>query len=76
MAFDVDAAKLIGAGLAVLGVNGAAIGVGRIFASLIDSIARNPSTIKELRTFAFTGAALAEALGIFSLLVAILIFFK
>lgn len=73
---EVDSAKLIGAGLAVLGVNGAAIGVGMIFSSLIDSIARNPSTIKEMRTFAFTGAALAEALGIFSLLVAILIFFK
>ena len=73
---DVEAAKLLGAGLAVLGVNGAALGVGRIFSSLIDSIARNPSAKEDMTKFAFIGAGLTEALGIFALLITILIFFK
>lgn len=73
---EFEAAKLIGAGLAVLGVNGAALGVGRIFASLIDSIARNPSAKEDMTKFAFIGAGLTEALGIFALLITILIFFK
>jgi F0F1-type ATP synthase membrane subunit c/vacuolar-type H+-ATPase subunit K len=71
---ELAAAKLIGAGLAVLGVNGAALGVGRIFASLIDAIGRNPAAKDDMTKFAFMGAAFAEALGIFALLVAFLIF--
>lgn len=73
---EIEAAKLLASGLAVLGVTGAALGVGRIFSSMIDSIARNPSAKKEMQTFAYVGAALCEALGIFALLVAFMIFFK
>jgi len=72
---DIEAAKFLGAGLAVLGVIGAAIGVGNIFSSLISSVARNPSAKKELQTFAYIGMALTEALGIFALLVAFLILY-
>ena len=73
---DIEVAKLIGAGIAVLGLNGAALGVGRIFSSLLDSISRNPSVKDDLTKFAFIGAGLTEALGIFALLITILIFFK
>jgi len=73
---EFESAKLIGAGVAVLGVTGAALGVGRIFSSLIDSIARNPSAKDDMSKFAFVGAGLTEALGIFALLIAIMIFFK
>jgi F0F1-type ATP synthase membrane subunit c/vacuolar-type H+-ATPase subunit K len=37
------AAKLIGAGLATIALAGAALGVGLIFAALIQSVSRNPS---------------------------------
>ncbi len=73
---ELEAAKMIGAGIAVLGVIGAAMGVGRVFASLIESIARNPSAKNDMQTFAFVGAALAEGLGIFALVIAFMIFLK
>lgn len=70
---ELEAAKMLGAGIAVLGVIGAAIGVGRVFASLIESIARNPSAKKDMQGLAFVGAALAEGLGIFALVVAFML---
>jgi len=36
-------AKFIGAGIATLGLIGAGIGVGNVFASLIQGVSRNPS---------------------------------
>ena len=42
------AAKLIGAGLATIALAGAAVGVGLIFAALIQGTSRNPSLRKEL----------------------------
>ena len=73
---EVDSAKLIGAGLAVLGVNGAAIGVGLIFSSFIDSIARNPSAREQIFPVGILGFALTEAVALFALLIAFLILFK
>ncbi|MEQ9434231.1 MAG: ATP F0F1 synthase subunit C, partial [Hyphomonas sp.] len=40
---EVQAAKLLGAGLAVIGVIGSGIGIGTIFASFIQAVGRNPS---------------------------------
>jgi len=37
------AAKLIGAGLATIALAGAALGVGIIFAALIQGVSRNPA---------------------------------
>lgn len=37
------AAKYIGSGIATLGLIGAGIGVGTVFASLIQGVSRNPS---------------------------------
>lgn len=73
---EFESAKLLAAAIAALGVTGAALGVGRIFSSIIDSIARNPSAKNEMQTFAYVGAALAEGLGIFALAIAFMIFFK
>jgi F-type H+-transporting ATPase subunit c len=66
------AAKLIGAGLATIALGGAAIGVGLIFAALIGGISRNPSLRQELFNTAILGFALAEALGLFSLMMSLL----
>jgi len=69
------AAKYIGAGLACSGLIGAGAGIGLIFASLITSTARNPQLRGQLFTYAILGFALAEATGLFALMVAFLVFY-
>lgn len=66
------AAKLIGAGLATIALAGAALGVGLIFAALIQSVSRNPSQRQELFNLAILGFALTEALGLFALMMALI----
>ncbi len=70
-----DAAKFIGAGLAAIGMGAAAIGVGTIFGNFLTGALRNPSAADGQFGRAFIGAALAEGLGIFAFLVAILLLF-
>lgn len=66
------AAKLIGAGLATIALGGAAIGVGLVFSALIIGVSRNPSQRQELFSNAIQGFALAEALGLFAQMMALL----
>lgn len=68
--------KFIGVGLMAFGMLGAALGVGNIFSSLLNSIARNPSAADQLQRMAFIGAGLAEAMGLFSFVIAMLIIFS
>ncbi|WOR14451.1 F0F1 ATP synthase subunit C [Hyphomonas sp. FCG-A18] len=67
--------KYIGAGLACFGMIGAAIGVGNIFGSFLDGALRNPSAAAQQTGNLFVGAALAEALGLFAFVVAMLLLF-
>ena len=67
--------KYLGVGLCAMGMLGAAIGVGNIFSSLVNAIARNPSAEQQMVKAAFIGAGLAEAMGLFSFLLAILLLF-
>ena len=71
----VDAAKLIGAGLASIGLVGAGAGIGGVFGSLLNSVSRNPSLRRELMRTALLGFALTEATALFSLMMAFLILF-
>jgi len=70
-----QSAKLIGAGLATIGLAGAGAGIGTVFAALINSMARNPSLQKQLFTYAILGFALTEAIALFALMMAFLILF-
>jgi F-type H+-transporting ATPase subunit c len=72
---DPVAAKYIGAGLACLGMGGAGIGVGLIFANYLAGALRNPSAADSQFARLIFGFAVTEALGIFSLLVALLLLF-
>ena len=67
--------KFIGVGLAVFGMVGAALGVGNIFSSLLNSIARNPSAGDQMPRMAFIGAGLVEAMGLFSFVIAMILIF-
>jgi F-type H+-transporting ATPase subunit c len=70
-----QSAKLIGAGLATIGLAGAGAGIGTVFAALINSMARNPSLQKQLFAYAILGFALTEAIALFALMMAFLILF-
>lgn len=70
------AAKYIGSGLACSGLIGAGVGIGVIFSSLISSTARNPQIRGQLFTYAILGFALAEATGLFALMVAFLLLYS
>ena len=70
------AAKYIGAGIACSGLIGAGLGIGNIFASLISSTARNPQLKGQLFAYAILGFALAEATGLFSLMIAFLVLYS
>lgn len=72
---EAEAAKYIGAGLACLGMAGAALGLGNIFGNFLSGALRNPSAAEGQFTNLLLGFALTEALGIFSLLVALLLLF-
>ena len=50
---EVEAAKMIGAGLAVIALAGVGVGIGNIFAALVTSIARNPAARGEVLVLAF-----------------------
>ena len=69
------ALKFIGAGLMAFGMLGAPTPVGSTVASLLNSIARNPSASDQLQRMAFIGAGLAEAMGLFSFVIAMLLIF-
>lgn len=72
---DVEAARYIGAGLATIGMGGAAIGVGIIFGNYLSGALRNPSAADQLFARVIFGFAVTEALGIFSFLVALIALF-
>ena len=72
---DATAAAYIGAGLACLGMLGAAIGVGIIFGNFLSGAMRNPSAAQGQFGNLIFGFAVTEALGIFSFLIAILLLF-
>jgi F-type H+-transporting ATPase subunit c len=70
---EAEAAKFIGAGLAMSGMIGAGIGVGNIFGNFVAGALRNPSAAASQVGNLFVGAALAEALGILAFVMGILI---
>ncbi len=72
---ETEAAKMIGAGLAAIGVLGGGIGVGIVFGNYFNAAARNPSLKDELRTYAFLGFALSEATSLFALVIALIILY-
>ena len=72
---DPAAARYLGAGIAGIGMGAAAIGVGLIFGHYLAGALRNPTASDAQFGRAFIGAALAEGLGIFAFLVAILLLF-
>ena len=70
-----ESAKLVGAGLASIGLAGSGVGIGNVFGSYILGVARNPSLQQELFKICILGFALCEAIALFALMMAFLILY-
>ncbi len=67
--------RFVGAGLAAIGLAGAAMGIGKLFSSHVAGITNNPASEKKTLPVTMLGFALTEAAGLFALLIAFLILF-
>jgi F-type H+-transporting ATPase subunit c len=72
---EVESAKLIGAGLASIGMVGAGIGLGVLFGNYLQAAIRNPAAAASQQTMLFLGMALTETMGLFAFVVALIILF-
>ena len=72
---EAEAAKFIGAGIAAVGMAGAAIGVGNIFGSFVAGALRNPEAAPRVFGNVLLGFALTEAVALFALVIAFMILF-
>ena len=72
----VTAAKLIGGGVAAVGLAGAGVGIGVVFAALVIGVSRNPSLEQKMFRYCIMGFALTEAMALFVLMIVFLILFS
>ena len=72
---ELEAAKMIGAGLATIALAGVGIGIGIIFGNYVSGALRNPAAAPKVFGNVLLGFALTEAIALFALLIAFLILF-
>lgn len=73
----VESAKLIASALAIgLGAVGPGIGIGILVSRALEAIGRNPEAAPKVQTAMFLGIAFTEAIAIYALVIALMIFFK
>ena len=72
---DVEAAKMIGAGLATIALAGVGVGIGKIFGDYVSAGIRNPSAAPRMFGNVLLGFALTEAVALYALVIAFLILF-
>ena len=70
-----EAAKLIGAGLATIALTSAGIGIATIFSNYLSGALRNPSAAPGQFPNMLLCFALAEATGLFGLVIALILLF-
>jgi F-type H+-transporting ATPase subunit c len=70
-----EAAKLIGAGLAMIGTFGPGIGIGIAVNGMLNAQGRNPEASGELFTNMILGIVFAESVAIYALVVALILIF-
>ena len=64
---EVEAAKALGAGLAVIALAGVGIGIGNIFSSMVASVARNPASRDAVFPIGILGFAKSPTLRVIAL---------
>jgi F-type H+-transporting ATPase subunit c len=68
-----EAARFIGAGIAVLALYGVGMGMGNLFSTWISSVARNPEAADKIKSAGILGFAIVESIALFAVVVALLI---
>jgi F-type H+-transporting ATPase subunit c len=71
-----QAMAYLGAGIAMLGVFWAWLGIGLATKGLLEALSRNPEKEKSYMIYGILGMALAEATAIYALVVAIMLMNK
>jgi F-type H+-transporting ATPase subunit c len=71
----IQSSKILGAGLATVGLAGAGVGIGVVFGCLIIGVARNPSLKNQLFSYSILGFAFSEATALFALMMALLLLY-
>jgi F-type H+-transporting ATPase subunit c len=73
---DAEAAKLLGAGLAMgLGAIGPGVGLGIMIGKALEAIARQPEVSGDVRTNMFIGIGVTEAVALYAFVVALILIF-
>ena len=72
---EIQAFKYLAVGILGIAFGGAAIGVGMIFLCVLQGISHNTSAESSISKYMFIGAGLAEAMGLFGLVLALLLMF-
>ena len=71
----VEAAKMVGAGLSMIGAAGAGVGIGLSVQGALEGMARNPDATGNLLVYMILGIAFSEAIAIYCLVIAFLMLF-
>jgi len=72
---DLQAAKMIGAGLACIAIGGAGVGIGSLWGQYLAGALRNPGAAASQFTNLLLGFALVEATGLYALVIALIIMY-
>jgi F-type H+-transporting ATPase subunit c len=72
---DLQSARMLGAGLAIIALAGVGVGIGTIFGQLVSSVASNPAERDRVLVLAILRLALTEAVAIYALVIAFIILF-
>ena len=72
---DIEAARLLGAGLASIALIGAGVGIGIIFGNYLAGSLRNPGAAQGQFTNLLVGFALCEFTGLLGVVMAFIILF-
>lgn len=73
---DAEAAKNLAAAIAIgLGAIGPALGIGKLAASAMEAIGRNPEATSKVQTAMILATAFTEAIAIYALVMALIIKF-
>lgn len=74
---DIEAAKYIGAGIAIgMGAIGPGVGEGIIASKAMEAIGRNPEAAGKITPLMFVTMAVTESTGIYALVISMIILFS
>lgn len=67
--------RLLGAGLAAIGVAGAGVGIGVVVGGAVQAMGRNPEAAPLVQTNMILGIVFAESTAIYALVIALILLF-